>query len=850
MSRFRSMARNQLHFIVVIGLLLIVMTWPAIVYVFDTKSFWLPTDNRDVWMNLWNAWYGAKVIGGAGDLYFTNSLFHPLGVSLAFHNFNLPHMIVFGTLQSLMPASNAYNLTYLLIILANALSAYIYALYLLKERWLALIAAVVFGFHPFVISHSNQPDLGLIATVPLAIYLWHRGCNERKWRLCALSGIVVGLTAYIGMYIYVCLLLSLGILVLYLAFSQWRARFFWLSVTLLLVLAGTVASVRLYPMLRDSAGLRSALDKNKGHESRTDLLSYFINARHPVSIPAMLIERGVVDQDAFPFAGAENKLQWSYASYLGYLPLVLIAVGLGKKRLRRKMALWLLLMMPFLILRLGGDLRINDQLLHKVQLPKHYLDTLFPPIFGAFHVTDQFMVGVLLPLAVLASYGLGAILESINRRYRCCVLLLCAAWIAFEYYAPLKSTFIHDNELEFISWLRAQDDPDSIHIINLPMGRRQSKIYGFHQSISGFPHAEGLAARTPALAYEQYIVPNMILDSWSRRKNIHCTVVNFDRFLSAADQLLGDGFSHIVLHKRERFTDLVADSFDQIPAAYRDDFVSIFRVQDLRDRCQDLVERHHKRLPELRDFLLSRVNRPRADVSLIYLYPVRDYHSAALGFYNYALSGWNVLTHIVHDERGAAVVMAGPATSADLDSVATRNNIFWVIYNARLSDPRSQNQFATWMLQNLRFCQQIYRGEDLVVEYYIDRAFPCELVVTEDPLELRYDNGITLANLLTDFNDDRLSVDSWWQRDGISGHAYTIQVFDEWGIKQVQIDQVIDSRPLSRRQIDTSSLEPGDYVAKLVIYETDSGRSQRGTILSTGQTVERELEIARFTVQS
>lgn len=847
MSILRSALRNHLHFIVVVSLLLIAMTWPTIVYVFDTETFWLPTDNRDVWMNIWNAWHGARTIGGGGDLYFTNSLFHPLGVSLVFHNFCIPHMLVFGVLQSLLPVSNAYNLTYLLIILANALSAYVYALYLLKGRWPALLAAVVFGFHPFVIYHSNQPDLGLIATVPLALYLWHRGCDERKWSLCALCGIVLGFTAYIGMYIFVCLLLSLGILVLYLAISHWRKRFFWLSVTLLLLLAGTVASMRLYPMLQDSTDLRSALDKNKGHESRTDLLSYFINARHPASIPAMLIEHGVADPEVFPFSGG-NKLQWSYSSFLGYLPLVLIAVGFGKRRLRRKMLVWLLLIIPFLILRLGGDLRINDQLVHNVQLPKHYLDTLFPPIFGAFHVTDQFMVGVLLPLAVLACYGLRAILASINRRYHCYVVLLCAAWIAFEYYIPLESTVIDDKELEFISWLRAQEEPDSIHIINLPMGRRQSKMYGFHQTISGFPHAEGLAARTPALAYEQYIVPNMILNSWNRRMSVHCTAVNFDRYLSAADQLLSDGFSHIVLHERERFADLLADSFAEIPAAYRDDFVSIFAIRDLRDRCQDLVERYHNKLPELRDFLLSWVDQPRADVSLIYLRLAHDYRSEALGYYGNAVSEWKELTHIVHDEGGAAVVITGPAESADLDSIATRNNIFWVIYNAQFSDPRSNSDYAAWLAGNLRFCKQIYRGEDLAVEYYIDRTYPCELVVTEDPLELRYDNGITLANILTDLDANQFSIDLRWQRDGIDGYAYTIQVFDEGGEKQLQVDQVIDSRPLSRATLDTSDLEPGDYVAKLIVYERDSGRTQGGAILSAQQTIERELEIARFSV--
>ena len=60
MSSLRSAFRNHLHFIVVVGILLVVMTWPTIVYVFDTETFWLPTDGRDIYMKFWDAWYGAQ----------------------------------------------------------------------------------------------------------------------------------------------------------------------------------------------------------------------------------------------------------------------------------------------------------------------------------------------------------------------------------------------------------------------------------------------------------------------------------------------------------------------------------------------------------------------------------------------------------------------------------------------------------------------------------------------------------------------------------------------------------------------------------------------------------------------
>ena len=76
---------------------------------------------------------------------------------------------------------------------------------------------------------------------------------------------------------------------------------------------------------------------------------------------------------------------------------------------------WLMLIAPFLLLRLGSVLTING-LQTGILLPKHYLDKAFPAVFEAFHATDLFQAGALLPLAVLSCYGLIAILKSISAR--------------------------------------------------------------------------------------------------------------------------------------------------------------------------------------------------------------------------------------------------------------------------------------------------------------------------------------------------------------------------------------------------------------------------------------------------
>ena len=842
MPSIRSMLRKHLHFLVIVSVLLVLMTWPTIVYVFDTETFWLPTDGRDVWIKYWDAWHARSILAGEADFYFTNVLFYPLGMSLAYHPSNVFHITLFAFFQSIMGSSNAYNLVYLLIILAVTLSAYVYLIYAIHDRWLALFGAVVFGFSQHIVGHPNHPDVNFLITIPLTLYALQRGIEEKKMIWYLASGVMLGITAFIGMYIFVCLLLTLGFFIIFFTYRAWLNPRFLIGIALMLSVAATISLARVYPMIRDTSKFDDALEKNLGQEFGKDPISYFVTGGHPLLTPVFV---EVYDMNA---RGELNFRDQHNTSYLGYLPMLLIVLGFCSAKHRRKMYPWLLLLLPFLILRLGSTLLINGVEYPDFVLPLHFLKAALPFIFQPFYATDHFLMGILLPFSILSCFGLQVLLQNLPNKYRSLAVLSAVCLIAFEYYQVPLSQVIPDRQLEFNNWFRSEPNQEDIKLINLPMGRRSSKIYGFYQTINGYPHAEGLSYRTSNQSYN-YIRQNHLLTTWYRRGNPQCYRFS-ERYFAATDQLLDDGFSHVVLHHSEKQVNEVADSFLNITPAYQDKYVSIFRVQDLHGNCFERGASYQIPFPSLTEFLLSLINQPRDDLSLIYYYPDKDVSHETRAYYDIALSRWRELTHVVHDSQDAAMVKLSDEENNDLDSIVAENNLFWLIYSPQESDPSSQSQFATWLSQNLRLCQQIHRGEDLIVDYYIDRSYSCELVLTDDPLELRYDNGITLANLLAGFDGDQFSVDSWWQRGAIDGQAYTIQVFNEHGEKKLQVDRVIDSRPLSRARFDTSNLEPGDYFAKLIVYETESGASQSGVIQSAQQAFNRELEIARFRVES
>ena len=132
---------------------------------------------------------------------------------------------------------------HLLTYFGNILAAYVCLLHFFSNKWIALVGALVFGMSPYFAGHINHVDVIFVAALPLAFYGFHRGIVEQRWRWTAIAGILAGATAFNGMYIYVCLLLTLGIYSLYLAFRRWSNWQFWHHLILFLAVAGAISIV-------------------------------------------------------------------------------------------------------------------------------------------------------------------------------------------------------------------------------------------------------------------------------------------------------------------------------------------------------------------------------------------------------------------------------------------------------------------------------------------------------------------------------------------------------------------------------------------------------------------------------
>lgn len=834
MSRIRSSLRNHLPFIIIVPLLIIVMTWPTIVYVFDTDTVWIPGKTGDLYFKIWDVWYARQVLEGRADFLYTDLQFFPRGMSLAFHQISIPHVITVALLQTAMQMSNAFNLGYLLMLLANAASTYILLLFIFRDSRISVLGSVVVGVSPHFVFSSSLPDLTLMAMMPLALYFFLRSVSEERLAFALFSGLAAGVSAFVSMFMFVCTLLTLGIYGCFLALPRWRNRGFWLQLAILLCVFGSVSMIRIAPMIMDRDAFAEAAGKNADASASSDILAFLVSSSNPTVSPLLAKAIGV-------------SLDRSFESmYLGYAPLSLVLVALAASSLRRQTLPWLVILVLFLLLRLGETLTVNAVRYPNVPLPKPLLDQVFPILFSPFWYPTGWQVGVVLSIAVLACYGLSVVVQRVSKRHAKWLIMALVALTAFEYYAPLEGRVIDESQLRFIEWLKTEEQ-DSIRLINLPMGRRYSKIYSFYQSIAGYPTVEGVANRTLAESYS-YIDADPLLSEWRNHHRIFCMPATANAINEGLNQLFSDGFTHIVIHRGLPQSLRTPISYLHAKPAYEDDSVTIYRLQDMLGSCRSSAILRGSVSRLLQDI------EPYADVRGVHRTAVLSIHPSE----DISLDMERLYARIMETERAVIPLTVDDLENIssvpreqhdDIERVISRASVALLIHDPQATPPDLLQTYTAWIARHYRSCGQAIGTDATRVEYFAKSDVPCELLTSDDAFEVKYDNNATLANTLLRFDGERLDLHLLWGRLPGGAYSVSLQIFDAADTKVASHDRVIGSHAAPNLRLDLSRLESGAYTVKLIVYVYETGVSVPGVVSGMDTRFDRELEIGSLTIE-
>lgn len=578
--RIRAWLRRDGVVIILFGLATVAMSYPVALHL---DGQWLAYRDIDTYVKIWDNWWLRSQAFNEPSFYFTGLQFHPNGLDLTFHSISWSVAFLTWFLSIFTDAISAYNLTILIALFTTAYAAYLLALRFVRYRAAAWLAGAVYSFAPYHVAHSGgHPDLAHLAPIPIAILLLFAAVRRPSLLAALGAAAMVGLAAFTSLYIMVFALLTIGPVLLFLLLDKgrWRERKVWPIVAVFAVLSAAFLAIRLAPILSDTNALSGAIElKYTAANDQTDLLSYVLPSRlNPLYAP---FTEGIASQ----FADMSRK----WPAYIGSLTAILLISALTWKKQRRIAWLWFAIGLMFVILSLGPALRLNGVLYENIPLPARYL-AWFPPI-RAVGRPDFFVLGVLLPLAIVAAVGFDRLLVSLEgqQALQIALMITVPALLLVDYWSG-EFPGIPTNVSLFYQQLA--EEPDDFAIIQLPMGRNKSKRYLYLQTIHQKPIVEGLSARTLPKTY-QYITDNLLLASWFRDEPLDCALQSRQQIVDQFDQLIDDGFRYVITHHSNSADPAQYTSYFSAEPIYHDTTLTAYKLADLRDQipCQDLYER-------------------------------------------------------------------------------------------------------------------------------------------------------------------------------------------------------------------------------------------------------------------
>ena len=817
--------RNHIQLWLILPLIIIVITWPTSARLFDADELWLHDRSADIFLRLWDSWHLGQVLAGHAELWYSVDTFHPRGVSLTFQHYNFPHALLHLALRQVMPEDGANNLLFLLILFFNGMSVYVLALHLLKDKWVALFGAAVTAVCINFGSKNMIPDLSCIGTLPLTFYFFHRALFERRSRLAALGGFFAGITAFIGMYTFIFILLGSAIYAAFLLPSRWRQRAFWRLLLVFTAVCAAICALRIYPMFADAETLQEGLAKYDRTLLSNDVLEYFVNSRNPHTAGLL--------NSVFNVPHGRSFL----GHYLGYINLLLLACALLLTKPRYRLLPWLALFVFFALMRQGGYLTFNGVPYQNIVLPARVLRDTFRIPFGQIGFVDYYWFGLVAPLALVSSFGLAALIRGRSAKTRALAALAAILLVSFEHYTPIAGISAPKGATAYVDWFKSQPD-DSIKLINLPRARHFGRYALYAQSLTGYPTAYGSVWRSRA-STAAYVDRNWLLHEWARNRSGSC-FGRAQEYRAALDELLAEGFTHIVLHHWGLKLRQVRHGFARVPVAYNDRLVSIYRTRDMRLACADLP-------PELAafdHFLTAHRDLWHPGSSLLSFHPGDRLDDDQLAYLDASVaytSDWDGLLHLYVDQ-GEPVFQTAVRSQLNVEEFIEQSQTIYVVH-------ASHNTAVSQMtipppLDQYQNCGQRTLDGGWVFEHLLRREFSCALFTSPAPLEARYDNGAHLANFQVELEGEHLDVQLRWGALPEKRHAISVQFFDMAGYKVHNQDFIVKDVALAHHRIDLSALQPSNYVIKVILYDFYAGNSASGDVSATGIEFERELEIA------
>jgi hypothetical protein len=424
----------------------------------------LPLGAGDIWSNLWNFWWWKTALFELGTSpYHTDYLFHPHGISLAFHTHSPLNVVATLPISLLFGIEAAYDAALLAGFWLGGFFTYLLVRDLTGEPRAAFVAGLIFAFAPAHFEQSLEHlNLASVEFIPLFVFFM------RRLLLHGGPGNAVGTGFSFAANALVCwqygfLAVPAGAALIVRGWLAHGTRRSPGRVGAELALAVGAAGVLVLPfaapMLREMLGA-SGLPFKPFDVLGTDPVFWLLPSdHHPVFGP--LTETLYRARRAYPFAG--------FLSYLGFIPVGLALAALTLHRgVGEDRWFWGAWTALFLALSLGAHPIVFGRLYPEISLPHALFEGV--PLLRMLRTANRFHSFAMLGIAVLAGAGLAALFR--KGRARAAWILAAVATLEYLWLPyPTQPAGVHP----FLDELARDREAGAVLPVPLPLGSRHAR---------------------------------------------------------------------------------------------------------------------------------------------------------------------------------------------------------------------------------------------------------------------------------------------------------------------------------------------------------------------------------------
>jgi hypothetical protein len=443
------------------AVLSLLLTYPLILNFSEA----IPGTSGDGPMNVWNLWWTKyALLDLRTNPFYTNHIFYPEGVSLAFH----AHTFLFGLIsipfQVLFDVVTAYNIIIILSLTLCGLGAYVLAKYLTGNAAAAFISGIIYAVSPYIFAHLSG-HLNYVAAqwIPFYIFFLVRMKAESASR--ARNGVLAGLFLLCaGWSEYTYLIFLLIFTALYVGYEFVLDRRSVFNSSFIRGFAGLMAVFLLGFWPAIYFGIKAIIEGEYqeiigpvgADVYVADLLSFIIPSVHH-SIwgeCARLIARH--------FTG--TPMEWTV--FPGYVVTVLAVYALVQRFANKStVRFWGLCLIVFSSMALGSHLHVLGR---DTRIPMPFIIFESLPVLRNLRAPGRFGIMLMLCFSVLSAFSLVPLFERIRTRAgKAFAAIVVSSLIVLEYLPipyPMHKTVAPSIYQEI------GRDTEDVTVLEIPLG--------------------------------------------------------------------------------------------------------------------------------------------------------------------------------------------------------------------------------------------------------------------------------------------------------------------------------------------------------------------------------------------